>query len=156
MIKKKGKNTAAKPAKVLLPCDPVQRPVPYQGRAAIGSILNIEGKPAVVALAPNDLKHRFSEGYIYVPDDRMELTRKKGDKIGICRKVQMQPFFWGCEYYVVDRSRKGVLCTIHPHMKKQGSIILKFNNKKYRPRMPRTKSIHGFFLVEPVMGWPKD
>jgi hypothetical protein len=156
MIKQKGKDTTAKPAKVLLPCDPNQEPTPYHGRAAIGSIRLVDCKPAVVALAPEPGNHRYTEGYLFVPDTRMEPNRKKGDKLAICRKHPMQPFYWGYEFYIVDQKLKGVLCTIHPNMQKEGSIILRFNNKKYRQRAPRTLSLHGFFLVEPLSGWPKD
>lgn len=154
LSKKKGKDRALKPAKVLLPCDQKLQPIPYRGRATVGSVILVEGKLAVVALAPETGDHKLTEGYIFVPDDRMEPHRKKVDKVAICRKHPMQPFYWGYEYYIVDQKRKSVLCTIHPHMKKEGSIILKFNTKKYRPRMPRTKSILGFFLVEPLDGWP--
>jgi hypothetical protein len=156
VVKKNGKNSSATPAKVLLPCDPNQERISYQGRAAIGSIILSEGKPAVVALTPTASQRSLTEGYIFAPNDRMEPNRKKGDKLAICRKHPMQPFFWSHEYYIVDQRQKGVLCTLHPHMQKQGSVILKFNNKQYRKRMPRTKSIHGFFLVEPVTGWPKE
>jgi hypothetical protein len=155
LIKKKGKNKAAKPVKVLLPCDPKQEPISYQGRTAVGSIIPVEGKLAVVALAPEAGDHKLTEGYIFVPDDRMEPSRKKGDKLAICRKHPMQPFYWGYEYYTVDQRRESILCTIHPSLK-QGSILLKFNNKKYRRRIPPTKSIQGFFLVEPLKGWPED
>lgn len=91
VIKKKGKNTAAKPAKVLLPCDPKKEPIPYQGRAAVSSVILFEGEPSVVTLAPKTV-HRHTEGFILVPDDRMEPTRKKGAMWGICRKHPMQPF----------------------------------------------------------------
>ncbi|OQP67855.1 hypothetical protein [Niastella populi] len=155
VVTKKRKASAAKPKKVLLPCDPEEKTVPYSGRAAVGSIILKEGKLAVVALAQEPGDHHLTEGYIFVPDDRMEPSYKKGDRIGICRKVQMQPFFWGCEYYVVDQRRKGVLCRIYPSMKGHGNIILRFKNKKYRLREPRTRSLLGFFLVEPLAGWPK-
>lgn len=156
VIKKKGTGKTVMQGKVLLPCDPKQEPISYQGRAAVGSIILSEGKPAVVALAPTASQHSLTEGYIFVPDDRMKPNRRKGDKVGICRKHPMQPFFWSHEYYIVDQRQKGVLCTLHPHMQKQGSVILKFNNKQYRRRVPQTKSLHGFFLVEPVTGWPKE
>lgn len=150
------KRKNAKRRNVLLPCDPKQNPILYYGRAAIGSIISVEDKLAVVALAPNTSDHKFTEGYIYVPDNRMEPNYKKGDKVAICRKHPMHCFWWGYDFYIVDQRRKVVLCTLYPNMKKQGSIILQFNNKQYRSRMPLTKSMHGFYLVEPFRGWPND
>jgi hypothetical protein len=115
VVKKNGKNSSATPAKVLLPCDPNQERISYQGRAAIGSIILSEGKPAVVALTPTASQRSLTEGYIFAPNDRMEPNRKKGDKLAICRKHPMQPFFGHTNTILLTRDKKEC-CARYTHI----------------------------------------
>jgi hypothetical protein len=152
-MEKQGKN---KTAKVRLPFDAGQKPMPYRGRKPAGSVILVDGKPELIVFAPDTGYRGYTEGYIRVPDRRMEPARKQGELMGIMRMKPGHVLYWEYEYFIVDRTLHGVLCRIHPSMKKSDSITLKFDNKQYRPRMPEFSRLQGLFIVEPLQGWPEE